>query len=74
MLQLASQSGYVDIHLDRIRDTAERQLNHVQQVATSTLPRTTTTNIDGEDIENVVDQSSSQISETVNIRNSQHYE
>ncbi|CAF0838044.1 unnamed protein product [Adineta ricciae] len=58
-LAIAKQSGYVDIHFDRIRDTAQQQLNHLQRAAISTLPQSTTTNIDGEEIETFRDQSSS---------------
>ena len=67
MLQIANQSGYIDIHFDRIRDTAQRRLNQVQQAAVSSLPgtTTTTTNVDGEEIENFDDQSSSRVTDAV---------
>ncbi|UJR25419.1 hypothetical protein I4U23_006766 [Adineta vaga] len=60
-LAIAKQSGYIDIHFDRIRDTAQQQLHHIQRAAISTLPQSTTTNVDGEEIETFVDQSSNGI-------------
>ena len=65
LLQIANQSGYIDIHFDRIRDTAQRQLDHVQRAAISNLPQPTTTNVDGEEIETFVDQSPSSLADFV---------
>ncbi|CAF1010357.1 unnamed protein product [Rotaria sordida] len=62
---LANQSGYIDIHFDRIRDTAQQHLNNVQRAARSALPPTTTTNIDGEEIETFIDQSSTSITDVL---------
>ena len=64
-LQLANQSGYVDIHFDRIRDTAHRQLTHAQQVARAAVPQPATTNIDGEEIETFIDQASPSVTDSV---------
>ncbi|CAF0964572.1 unnamed protein product [Rotaria sordida] len=64
-LALANQSGYIDIHFDRIRDTAQQHLNNVQRAARSALPPTTTTNIDGEEIETFIDQSSNSITDVL---------
>ena len=68
--QIANQSGYVDIHFDRIRDSAERRLNQVQHVAAAHLPPTTTVN--GEEVETIVDQSSNNVVETVSERRASH--
>ncbi|CAF3932384.1 unnamed protein product, partial [Rotaria magnacalcarata] len=62
---LANQSGYVDIHFDRLRDTAQQQLNNVQRVARANLPPTTTTNVDGEEIETFIDQSPQNIADSL---------
>ncbi|CAF0756811.1 unnamed protein product [Adineta steineri] len=62
-LAIATQSGYIDIHFDRLRDTAQQQLNHIQRAARTTLP--TTTNVDGEEIETFVDQSSNSITDSI---------
>ena len=64
-IQLANQSGYVDIHFDRIRDTAHQQLTHVQQAARAAVPQTATTNIDGEEIETFIDQASPSVTDSV---------
>ncbi|CAF1576011.1 unnamed protein product [Rotaria magnacalcarata] len=64
-LALANQSGYVDIHFDRLRDTAQQQLNNVQRVARANLPPTTTTNVDGEEIETFIDQSPQNIADSL---------
>ncbi|CAF4163562.1 unnamed protein product [Rotaria magnacalcarata] len=64
-LALANQSGYVDIHFDRLRDTAQQQLNNVQRVARANLPPTTTMNVDGEEIETFIDQSPQNIADSL---------
>jgi ubiquinone biosynthesis protein UbiJ len=51
--------------LINLRDTAHRQLSNVQRVAASTLPQPTTTNVDGEEVETFIDQSSTSITESV---------
>ncbi|CAF3349373.1 unnamed protein product [Rotaria sp. Silwood1] len=63
-LALANQSGYIDIHFDRVRDTAQQQLNNVQRVARSNLSPLTN-NIDGEEIETFIDQSSNSITDSL---------
>lgn len=57
ILKLVKQSGFVEVKYDRLRDSAQRRFNQIQQATLAALPNEVTANMNAEQIEPFVDQS-----------------